>query len=102
MINENFINLVKGNTCFKGKGSCIDLLLTNRRYSFKHTFSTETSLSDHHHLTFSLMETIFEREESKVSIYQDYKIVNFNSFKSELLPKFHHNNVNFTCFENNL
>ena len=29
--NENFINLVKGNTCFKGKGSCIDLILTNKR-----------------------------------------------------------------------
>ena len=45
MNNEIFINLVKGNTCFKGKGSCIDLILTNRRYSFKHTSSTETGLS---------------------------------------------------------
>ena len=44
--NENFINPVKLNTCFKGKGSCIDLILTNRRYSFKHTSSTETGLSD--------------------------------------------------------
>ena len=48
--NENLLNLVKGNTVFKGKGSCIDLILTNRRYSFKHTSSTETSLSNHHHL----------------------------------------------------
>ena len=28
MYNENFINLVKGNTCFKGKDSYIDLILT--------------------------------------------------------------------------
>ena len=49
MNNKNFINLVKGNTCFKGKGSCIDLILTIRRYPFKHTSSTETGLSDHHH-----------------------------------------------------
>ena len=48
MNNENVINLVKGNTCFKGNGSYIDLLVLN----FK-----------------------------------------LNSFKSELLSKFHHKNV---------
>ena len=37
MNNENFINLVEANTCFEGIGSCIDLILTNRKYSFKHT-----------------------------------------------------------------
>ena len=99
--NENFINLVKGNTCFKGKGSCIDLILTNRRYSFKHTSFIETGLSDHHHLISSMMKTTFEKEESKVLVYQDYKNFSFNSFKSELLSKFHHNNVTFTSFENN-
>ena len=101
MNNENFINLVKGNTCFKGKGSCIDLILTNRRYSFKHTSSNETGLSDHHHLISSMMKTTFEKEESKVLVYQNYKNFSFNSFKSELLSKFHHNNVTFTSFENN-
>ena len=101
MNNENFINLVKGNTCFKGKGSCIDLILTNRRYSFKHTSFIETGLSDHHHLISSMMKTTFEKEESKVLVYQDYKNFSFNSFKSELLPKFHHSNMIFTSFENN-
>ena len=33
--NENFINLVKGNTCFKGKGSCIGLILTNKKAFFQ-------------------------------------------------------------------
>ena len=101
MNNENFINLVKGNTCFKGKGSCIDLILTNRSYSLKHTSSTETGLSDHHHLISSMMKTKFEKEESKVLVYRNYKNFNFNSFKSELLSQFHHNNVTFTSFENN-
>ena len=101
MNKENFINLVKGNTFFKGKGSCIDLILTNRRHSFKHTSSTETGLSDHHHLISSVMKATFEKEESKVLVYQDYKSFSFNSFKSELLSKFHHNNVTFTSFENN-
>ena len=52
MNNQNLFNLVKGNTCFKDKGSCIDLILTNRKYSFKNTCSFETELSDHHHLVY--------------------------------------------------
>ena len=64
--NENFINLVKTNTCFTGKGSCIDLILTNRKYSFKNTSSTDTGLSDHHHCISSMMKTTIEKEEPDV------------------------------------
>ena len=32
---HNYINLVKSTTCFKGPGSCIDLILTNRNIVFK-------------------------------------------------------------------
>ena len=95
--NENFINLVKGNTCFKDKGSCIDLILTNKRYSLKRTSSTEIGLSsDHYCLISSMMKTTFEEEEYKVLVYRDYKNFNFSQ-KS----KFHHNNVTFISFENN-
>ena len=48
-----------------------------------------------------MKKTTFEKEESKVLVYRDYKNSSFNSFKSELLFKFHHNNVTFTSFENN-
>ena len=35
-MNSNALyNLIKMNTCFKGKGTCIDLILTNRKYSFR-------------------------------------------------------------------
>ena len=57
MNNKNLINLVARSTCFKGKGSCNDMILTNRRYSFKYNSSTEIGLSDHHHLIFSMMKT---------------------------------------------
>ena len=40
--NQNLSNLVKSNTCFKGEGLCIDLMLTNRKYSFKNACSFET------------------------------------------------------------
>ena len=32
--SNNLTNLIKTNTCFKGKGSSIDLILTNQKYSF--------------------------------------------------------------------
>ena len=76
MNNENFINLVKRNTCFIGKGSRIDLILTNRRYSFKHTSSTEKGLSDHHQLISSMMNTTFEKEKSQklsINIFTTYE-----------------------------
>ena len=101
MNNENFLNFLKGNASFKGKGSCIDLILTNRRYSGKHSFSIETGLSYYHHFISSKIKTTFEKEEPKVLVYWDYKNFCFNSFKSELFSKLHYNNATFTSFENN-
>ena len=48
-----------------------------------------------------MMKTTFEKEEPKTLVCRDYQNCSFNSFKSELLSKFHHNNVTFTSFENN-
>ena len=42
--SNNLTNLIKTYTCFKGKGSSIYLILTNRKYSFKYTSSYETGL----------------------------------------------------------
>ena len=50
---NGFVNLIKSNTCFKGKGSCIDLILTNRKYSLKHSNSIETVISDHDNLIYN-------------------------------------------------
>lgn len=55
-INVNgLINLIELNTCFKRQGSCIDLILTNRRFSFKQSISDEAGVSHHHHLIYSLL-----------------------------------------------
>ena len=75
------------NTCFKGKGSCIDLILTNRKFSFKTSTSCETGLSDHHHLIYSKLKTIFHKEEPKTLIYCDYKTISLETFRSELFLK---------------
>ena len=71
--------------CFKGTCSCIDLMLTNRKYSFKITFSYETRLSDHHHLIYSVLKTTFKCEESKKLIYRNYSSFSLKDFRSDLL-----------------
>ena len=62
MDSQNFVTLIKNKTCFKGTGSCINLILTNRKYSFKNTFSYETGLSDRDHLIYSVMKSTFKCE----------------------------------------
>ena len=66
MQSFNLFNLIKTNTCFKGRGSCIDLILTSRKYCFKHSSTFETGLSDHHHLVYSMLKTCFKRKKSKL------------------------------------
>lgn len=40
---------INENTCFKSeKGSCIDLILSNQKYSFQHSGTVETGISDYH------------------------------------------------------
>ena len=77
MDSQNFTNLIKNNACFKGVGSCIDLILTNRKYCFKNTSSYEPGISDHHHVIFSIMKTTFPSQEPKKFVYCDYKTKKF-------------------------
>ena len=101
MDNQNFVSLIKNKTCFKGTGSCIDLILTNRKYSFKNTSSYETGLSDHHHLIYSVMKTIFKCEEPKKLIYRNYSNFSQKDFQNELLLNIGDGKNNYLEFEKN-
>ena len=81
MDSQNFVSLIKNKTCFKGTGSCIDLILTNRKYSFKNTSFYETGLSDHHLLIYSVMKTTFKCEEPKTLIYRNYSNFSQKNFQ---------------------
>ena len=81
--SNNLTNLIKTNTCFKGKGSSIDLILTNRKYSFKNTSSYETGLSDHHHMIYTMFKSSFVNIEPKQLNYRDFKNFLFESFKKD-------------------
>ena len=91
---------MKNKTCFKGTCSCIDLILTNRKYSFKNTSSYETGLSDHHHLIYSVMKTTFKREEPKL-IYRNYSNFSQKDFQNDLLLKIGDGKNNYLEFEKN-
>ena len=58
---------------------CIDLILTNRSFSYKHSKSRQTQslgISDHHGLIYSMLKSNFSNSEPKLVTYRDY-----NSFR---------------------
>ena len=64
--SNSHTNLIKTNTCSKGKGSSIDFIPTNRKYSFKYTSSYETGLSDHPHMIYTMLKSSFINIEPKL------------------------------------
>ena len=99
---ENFLtrrdlyNLVHFHTCFKSQGSCIDLILTNKKHSFLNTKKFETGLSDHHLVIYSMLKTKWVKEELSGINYSYYK--NFN-IDFECL-KLYFSNKGFKCNSN--
>ena len=67
-----------------GKGSCIDLFLTNRKYSFKCNDSYETGISDHHHMIYTMLKSCFNDTEPKLLNYRDFKHFSREDFKEDL------------------
>ena len=83
--SNNLTNLIKTNTCFKGKGSCIDLILTNRKLLFKFTSTYETGISDHHHMIYTKLKSCFQNAEPKLLNYRDYRNISPEAFKRTLV-----------------
>ena len=73
LASNSLTNLIKTNTCFKGKGSCIDLILANSKFSFKFTSTYERGISDHHHIIYTILRSCFQNAESKLLNYRDFK-----------------------------
>ena len=84
-LNSNSLNnLIKSNTCFKYKDSCIDLFLTSRKYSFKFSGSYETGISDDHHMIYTMLKSSFNNTEPKLLNYKDFKHFSQEKFKEDL------------------
>ena len=78
-------NHMKEKTCWKSKnGSCIDLILSNKKYSLMNTGTLETGLSDHHLLIYSMLKTKYDKLPPKIIKYRQWKHFNQDLFKFEL------------------
>ena len=88
--DNNFVNLIKSNTCYEWKpGSCINLILTNKPKGFQNTGVMETGISDHHALILSFLKTAFTKMPPNKLQCRNYKQFEVNSFLKEVgkLPK---------------
>ena len=65
-------SLIKSPTCFKStRGRCIDLLLTNSKYSFQESHSFETGFSDYHHMIYTILKTTYVKKKTKIIKYRN-------------------------------
>ena len=69
---------------FKGKGTCIDLILANWKYFFKNANTFEAGMSGHHHMIYTMLKSTIEKAEPIKLIYRDYKNFSFDRFKADL------------------
>ena len=67
-------NLIKTSTCFKSKnGTYVDLILTNRKFSFQHSQSFQTGISDFYHVIYTMLKTTFVNLPPKRIKFQNLK-----------------------------
>ena len=93
-------NLIRRNTGFKEDDPCIDLALTNCKFSFKFSTIFEIGLSGHHYLIFSMIKTTFEKEEPKLLIYCDFKKLTLTNFQYEFSILIHVNHMSIGLLRN--
>ena len=91
----NLKNLIKEPTCYKNpnKPSCMDLMLTNKLRSFKHSCVIETGLSDFHGMRVTVMKATFEKLQPRVVNYRDYKYFENYRFRTDLLSELSKANI---------
>ena len=72
--SHDLYNLIKNKTCFKSpSGTCIDLIFTIKKPSFKNTCTIDTGVSDFHRMVFTQLKLTFQKLPPKTISYCDYK-----------------------------
>ena len=95
-------NIIKNKTCFKlVKGSCIDLILTNRPSLHQFTNVFETEISDHHRLIYTMLKSTYTKMEPKVLSKRWFKNFSEQFFLQDLKQGLS-NIGNFSDFKNTL
>ena len=73
-------------TCFKNpeNPTCINIILTNKLLSFKHTYVIQTELSDFHKMIVAVMKMHFPKMKAQVVSYRKYKDFHNKTFLDPL------------------
>ena len=83
--NNNLHNLIQKPTCFKSSsGTCIDLILTNKKSVFFDSDTFETGLSDHHVLVHTTFKPTFEKLPPIQITYRNFKDFDETLFIEEI------------------
>ena len=83
--SQNLYCHIKQKTCWKAQhGSCIDLILSNRKHSFQNTGVVDTGISDHHSLIYAMLKAKHVKCKSKEIRYRDYSKFNEEDFVTQL------------------
>ena len=83
---QAFYQLIKNKACFKSlSGTCIDLLFTNKKRSFKNTCAIDTGVSDFHRTVFTQLKLTFQKLPPKTIFYRDYKHFVKEDFENYLI-----------------
>ena len=78
-------NFMHHKTCMKSdEGSCIDLILSNQKFSLQHTGVFETGLSDFHLLIYTMLKVKYVKLPPKKIQYRKYKDFIAENFLGDL------------------
>ena len=81
----NLHSMIRTKTCFMSEqGSCIDLMLTNKKHSFMKTQTFDTNESDFHHMIYTMFKSTFVKAPPKLIKYRQFKSFNTNDFVRDL------------------
>ena len=89
MESQALHNLINSPTCFKNpKGSCIDLILTNKKHGHKFSQTFEVGFNDFHVMIYTMLKTTFTKlppKEIKYRSSRNYdKYVFYNDLRLNL------------------
>ena len=93
--------LIKKPTWYQSSNpTCIDLILTNKKESFKNTDVTGVVISDHHSLIVTDLKSLLIGN-AKTKLYQDYNSFNIDHFKEDLDNNLKNNSITeYSHFQN--
>ena len=89
LCTHGLASLIHDKTCFKSSTSptCIDLLLTNSKNSFKKSTVISAGISDFHEMIVTVLKTTIVKGKPRQILYRDYKSFTKLVFKKNLTGK---------------